>query len=302
MTAPGPRPEGVDAAHAVVSVCIPTYNRADRLVRAVESVLAQDHPAIEVVISDNHSTDSTEAWCRSLADADPRVQYVRNDRNLGPTANFNQARARATGAFVMWLGDDDRLEPDYVRTSLAELERDPSLVLVTGSVRYLAEGAYTHTAEPVELADDDGQARVLRYYRSVTDNGTFYGLTPRWAADAASPMPDLMGNDWFLLAELAWLGSFRTVTTTAVDRDTGGATRSLRDVARSAGFSRFEAEAPQLAIACSAGRSILRSPVYADLGWRRAVLAARVTGVLYRRLLPEAAGKLVKRFRGGRSR
>ncbi len=301
MTAPGSRFEGAATARARVSVCIPTYNRADRLARAVQSVLAQDHPEIEVVISDNHSTDSTEEWCRALADTDARVQYVRNDRNLGPTANFNQARARATGDYVMWLGDDDRLEPDYVRACLAEFERDPSLVLVTGTVRYLVQGEPTRTARPVELVDEDGWTRVLHYYGSVRDNGTFYGLTPRWAAEATSPMPNLMGNDWFLLAELAWLGTFRTVAATAVDRDTGGATSSLRDVARSAGFSRFEAEAPQLAIACSAGWSILRSPVFTGLGWRRVALAASATGILCRRLLPEAAGKLVDRCRGGRA-
>lgn len=302
MTARGPRLEGVDPARALVSICIPTYNRADRLARAVQTALAQDHPAIEVVISDNHSTDATEAWCRSLAGSDVRVTYVRNDRNVGPTANFNQARSLATGDFLMWLGDDDQLEPDYVSACLSAFAEDPSLALVTGTVRYLAEGAYTHTADAIELDDDDGAARVLQYYARVRDNGTFYGLAPRWAADAASPMPERMGNDWFLLAELAWMGRFRTVATTAVDRDTGGATRSLRDVARSAGFSRFEAEAPQLAIACSAGWSILRSPVYAELGWRRVVLAARATWVLARRLLPEAAGKVIERARGGGAR
>lgn len=285
-------------ASALVSICIPTFNRADRLARAVASALAQDHPAIEVVISDNHSTDATEEWCRALADEDTRVTYVRNDRNVGPTANFNQARSLATGDFLMWLGDDDQLEPNYVSACLEAFEHDPSLVLATGTVRYLAQGVHTHTAEPIELTDADRRARVLRYYSRVTDNGTFYGLAPRWAAEAASPMPNRMGNDWFILAELAWMGRFRAVPTTAVDRDTGGATRSLRDVGRSAGFSRFETEAPQLAISLSAGWSILRSPVYADLGWRRALLAAQATWVLARRLLPEAAGKVVERARG----
>lgn len=281
----------------LVSICVPTFNRRDRLERAVLSALDQDHTNLEVIVSDNASTDSTEEYCEVLVTQDSRVKYVRNPVNIGPTANFNQVRSLSSGAYVMWLGDDDLIDRGYVSACLQEFTADPYLTLVTGEVRYVSDGAYTHSGRVVELLEADRHQRVRNYYEQVSDNGTFYGLSPRWAVDQLGPMRSQMGNDWFLLAELAYLGTFRTARGVAIHRDTGGATRSLRDVARSAGFSKFEAEAPQLAISCNAGWHILRSAVFAELRWRRIGLAGQVTWSLLRRLMPEASRKLRARLR-----
>src|SRR5436309_10768157 len=84
----------------LVSIGVPTYERAATLERAVQSALAQTHDRLEVVISDNGSGDRTEELCRELAARDPRVRYLRHERNLGSTANFNHLFEVCSGEYV----------------------------------------------------------------------------------------------------------------------------------------------------------------------------------------------------------
>ncbi len=80
-----------------VSIAIPTYNRAATLERAVRSALGQTHADLEVVVSDNASTDGTPELLRRLAASDPRLRSVRQDANHGMVANLNAAAALRAG-------------------------------------------------------------------------------------------------------------------------------------------------------------------------------------------------------------
>ena len=109
----------------------------------------------------------------------------------------------------------------------------------------------------------------------------------------------------FLLASMAFLGPFRAVDDVTVHRATGGLTRSLRHVARSAGFSRFEAAAPQLALVGSVLRDVgWHNPVYRPLGPPgRLWLAARCAGTFFWRFVVLNVPELFRRIVGrGRDR
>jgi glycosyltransferase involved in cell wall biosynthesis len=281
---------------AMVTVGLPTYNRLSSLRRAVDSVLAQDHPAIELVICDNASTDGTEAYCRELAEARAEVRYERSPENVGATENFNRARAAATSEYFMWLGDDDWLDPAYVSRCVAELERDPGVVLAAGDFRYYEAGEFVRDGARVALQHGHGDVRVLGYYRRVTDNGMFYGVIRRSSLEQVPPMSNRMGDDWCLVAELAFLGGVVHVDGVAVHRDLGGATRSLANVARQGGHSRVEREWPQLAIAGWAARDIgWASPVYRPLGrFRRLVLGALCGLTVIVRFIPKKVPKYLR--------
>ena len=111
----------------LVSIGIPTYNRERLIGRAIESALNQDYPNIEIVISDNASTDATSEVCRRYAQEQPNVRYVRQPRNLGAIRNFDEVLRQSSGQFFMWLGDDDWLDPNYVRLALARLNLNPEV-------------------------------------------------------------------------------------------------------------------------------------------------------------------------------
>ena len=98
----------------LVSIIIPTFDRPRYLQEAIEAVLAQTYPKIEVLVFDNGTLDETLAVAGDAARRDPRVRFQRNKRNLGMSANFNALAQAARGEFLVAIGDDDRLLPEFV--------------------------------------------------------------------------------------------------------------------------------------------------------------------------------------------
>src|SRR5438309_3777499 len=93
------------------SLLIPTRNRLDYLRFAVDSVLRQGNDDWELIISDNDSTSDVRGYIDSLADS--RIHYSRTENFISVTDNWNRALEKATGDYVIMLGDDDCLLRDY---------------------------------------------------------------------------------------------------------------------------------------------------------------------------------------------
>lgn len=117
-----------------VSVLIPVYNRPELIVRSVRSALSQTYPNLEVVVSDNASTDSTWQVVQRLAAEDSRIRVFRNDMNLGPTRNWIRALAEATGDYVKVLFSDDWLEPTCVERLVDRMQGQPDVSLAFTAV------------------------------------------------------------------------------------------------------------------------------------------------------------------------
>ncbi|GAA3137161.1 bifunctional glycosyltransferase/CDP-glycerol:glycerophosphate glycerophosphotransferase [Streptosporangium carneum] len=121
------------------SVVVIAYNDAARLPRAVRSVLGQSLRNIEVIISDDGSTDGTERVARGLARQDRRVRYLRRDANSGGCgAPRNDGVAAARAPYVMFLDSDDELTRHACKSMLLELERTGA-DFVTGQISRLYE-------------------------------------------------------------------------------------------------------------------------------------------------------------------
>ncbi|MGZ3744456.1 MAG: glycosyltransferase family 2 protein [Pseudobdellovibrionaceae bacterium] len=129
-----------------VSIIIPTFNRASFLVEAIESALAQDYGDLEVVISDNASTDYTSEVARYFS-KDPRVKYFRNAENIGMVKNWHKAVFEyATGEWFLILSDDDILTNPYFVSQAVQLIKSAKDVTVVYSNSYvLDEGLKTLT-------------------------------------------------------------------------------------------------------------------------------------------------------------
>jgi glycosyltransferase involved in cell wall biosynthesis len=99
---------------SLVTIAIPTFNRLEYLKEAVASALAQTYERIEVLIGDDGTTEAIRQWGQSLASREPRVRYQRNQKNLGLAGNWNALSDAARGRFLVIIGDDDRLLPEFV--------------------------------------------------------------------------------------------------------------------------------------------------------------------------------------------
>ncbi len=103
-----------------VTITVIVYNDAERLPRAVASLLRQTHPAIEIIISDDHSTDATPSVARELEASDPRIRYLRLPENSGGcSAPRNRALEIARAPYLMFLDSDDELPENAVALLLA---------------------------------------------------------------------------------------------------------------------------------------------------------------------------------------
>ncbi len=114
-----------------VSIIIPTFNRDKYLTRAVSSALAQDYNDMEVIVSDNDSTDDTGVVVESFMD-DKRFKYFKNSKNLGMAPNWRKAlNEYATGDFFIILSDDDYLiDNQYISKAVKLINTDPEIVIV----------------------------------------------------------------------------------------------------------------------------------------------------------------------------
>ena len=105
------RPHEAHAVTSLVSVVLPTHNRAESLARAAASVLTQNIAELELVVVDDCSTDATPDVLDRLTATEPRVRVVRNDTALGPCEARNRGLAVAHGDFVGFCDDDDAWVP-----------------------------------------------------------------------------------------------------------------------------------------------------------------------------------------------
>lgn len=111
---------------ARVSVIIPTYNSAPFLATAIDSVLAQTYPDVEVIVVDDGSTDDTQAI---IAHYDQQIRYIHQE-NRGPAAARNTGFHASQGDYLLFLDSDDLIPPDKLELQVAFLAQQPDVGLV----------------------------------------------------------------------------------------------------------------------------------------------------------------------------
>jgi glycosyltransferase involved in cell wall biosynthesis len=268
-----------------VSVGIPTYNHAEMLRRAVESVLAQHYRNIEVVISDNASTDGTRALCDELCRRDGRVRYVRQPVNIGLTANFSEAFKVSRGAFYMVLPDDDWLDPSYISQCVRTLQEDPELAAACGKPRMYRGMEFSFEGACDNLLQKSGEQRIVTYFKRVWENPAIHGLMRREMLVTVPPMQNTFAGDWIYIASVAFKGRIKTVDSALINKSLGGVSSSWERSVRTLGLPSYQAKIrglPYLIILWSVFKDIAwASPVYRSLGRvARFSLACRACWVL----------------------
>jgi glycosyltransferase involved in cell wall biosynthesis len=192
----------------LVSIGLPVFNGERFLAEAVESLLDQTYRNIELIISDNASTDATADICRRYAAADSRVRYSRVPENIGGVPNANRVFTLASGTYYMLAADDDIWQPTYVERCVECLERDPGAVLVCSEMAIIDEtGVITRRVEFPRTADSERPADRLREFTDIfTITDAAYGVT---RADTMRQTPLFVihpGHDRIFLAEMALRG------------------------------------------------------------------------------------------------
>jgi glycosyltransferase involved in cell wall biosynthesis len=196
------------------TVAVPVYNGEKYLPAALDSVREQDEPDIEILISDNGSTDATEEICRAAAAEDARIRYVRHEQNRGGRWNFTHLVDLASTPYLTWAAADDVRRPAFVRRCLEVFaESDPATVSVHSRTQIIdAGGLVTEDLNDADLACDEPtpHQRMGHFLRAQAAH-LFYGLHRTDALRRTRGIRPTVGNDLVLLAELACQGPFALV-------------------------------------------------------------------------------------------
>ena len=204
-----PSPESPLVSRPIVSIGLPVYNGARYLRRSVQSMLAQTYTELEIVISDNASTDETEAICREMAAADPRIRYSRNEVNLGAARNYNRVFELAGGKYFKWAAHDDECHPAMIERCVAALEAAPPSVTMVYPLGELIDEQGATLRSPldrIESRDPRPHRRLAHLLRSLNMCDPVFGVYRSEYLRKTQLIGPFCGADYVMLGELAMLG------------------------------------------------------------------------------------------------
>jgi len=195
----------------LVSIGMPLYNGASTIRRALSSILAQEYSNLEIILSDDCSTDETIAICQKMTAGDGRVQIHPAGRNQGAIWNFNNTFRLSKGKYFLWAAQDDIRDPCYVSKCVELLENDETAVL-----------CHCYYADVLESTDNikhirnlDAVAgienvcrRFLSAYKCGIGATSFYGLIRSNALRRTHLWENYLGSDIALFNELTLHGKF----------------------------------------------------------------------------------------------
>jgi glycosyltransferase involved in cell wall biosynthesis len=226
---------------------VPIHEDVVHLRAALESLLAQDHPAFAVLVADDSRSDQPGEIVREYERADPRLRYERNPARLGLIGNWRHVFLRARevhpeAAFFAWGSDHDLWEPGWLSALARELEAHPAAVLaypyddvVDGGGQQL-QGPWSF-----DTAGDRRGVRFVRTLRRMVAGDMVYGLYRAETLERCGALRDVVLPDRLLLAELSLAGEFRQVPELLWHR------RRLDRPARSAAETLFAGRPPRSA-------------------------------------------------------
>jgi glycosyltransferase involved in cell wall biosynthesis len=147
----------------VVSVVMPAYNAEAFIAGSIESVLAQEHAAFELIVVDDGSTDGTASVAALYAGADPRVRLIRCANSGKPSIARNIGIAEASGDYLSFLDSDDTWLPGRLALMVAAMQGHPEWLAAFHDLEYMAaDGRWTGTTYLKDTGFTDIAADYLR--------------------------------------------------------------------------------------------------------------------------------------------
>lgn len=194
-----------------VSIGVPVRNGGELFVHAVQSVLNQTEQRLEIIISDNASTDGTADYIRHLARCDPRIRIFHQDPPISAYDNFHFVLSKAASPYFMWAAHDDRRDPNFVAKLADKLDACPEAILAFGDLQIIAPGDHQGWPQPF-MFSTVGLGRLARLTKaSSLQCFHIYGL---WRTEALRRIPYAYCSWWAdlpMMMAAAWMGIFAYV-------------------------------------------------------------------------------------------
>ncbi len=196
----------------VITIGLLTFNRANLITRAIESVVNQTFKDFELIISDDNSFDNTKEVIGYYCIDDTRIKYIKQT-GIGMTKNFLEVLKLAKGKYFMWLCDDDYLSEDYLEKTISFLKNNKNYSLVCGTTKFFDNSGVWDRKEVLELEDENALKRVINYFKKVNSNIILYGLMTREEISNFI-YPDTFGADLFWSSQIVYSGKVKVLSDT----------------------------------------------------------------------------------------
>jgi glycosyltransferase involved in cell wall biosynthesis len=224
----------------LVTIGLPTYNRPGGLQKCLQSILNQTYKNLEIIISDNHSTDEqVQQIILTAAANDKRIKHFRQPVNIGLEGNFNFVFSKASADLFTWVSDDDYFDTNYIEACVTFLKNNPDYVLCSGIARYYYKNEFYFVENMLPVANKSAAFRVFSFFKKMEKNGKFYGVF-RNKLFLQEPLTKTIGCDWNFMAKLAIFGKLGFSEKTFYHRSLDGNSSSRRKMINRAGFKNLK--------------------------------------------------------------
>jgi glycosyltransferase involved in cell wall biosynthesis len=193
----------------LVTIGLPVYNSERYLPESLNSLLSQTYSNFTLIISDNASTDGTADICRECAASDSRVQYYRNDVNIGNPGNFNRVFQLCTTKYLKWATSDDLWAPTFLERAIKVMESDESIALCyPKSFVIEGDGEPQPYEDNLHLMQDDPAERFLTLIERIALAHQHLGVIRTSCLRQTHLLAPYPTSDINLLAELTLYGKY----------------------------------------------------------------------------------------------
>lgn len=267
----------------LITIGIPTYNRPKELSRVLDAVLCQTYTNIEIIVSNNKSSDPEVKFvAEKYASADPRIKYYHQNKPIPVMDHFKFVSEQATGEYFMFLADDDWIDPNYIEECFNFLSKNSDYSLVCGKCAYhRQDGTLIEDIPMANCESDRAVARLLVFYRNVKLNGYYYGLR-RTNVGKKIPMQNIIATDWVYVAALIFRGKVRVMDSTYMHITAGGMSNSVGEMNRNLGSNNFFTKNfAGFISAKNAAVSVFAPGMYLLNFFSKITLAIRIFAILY---------------------
>lgn len=199
-----------------VSIGMPLFNGERYMRESIDSILTQTFEDLELIISDNASTDATREIVLDYAARDPRIRYYRNEHNMGAAYNYNRVIELAEGEYFKHAAYDDILSPTNIQRCVEELNRYPTCVLAYTMMMTIDENGRPIEELPasLDLRQPSAWRRYVEFNR-VMDPGRMcdpvFGLFRTSVLRQTRMLQRFMSADVFLLLEMTLRGEIHEI-------------------------------------------------------------------------------------------
>ena len=197
-----------------VTVGVPVYNGHHYLHAALDALLAQDFPDLEVIVADNASTDDSLAIACGYAERDPRVTVHPSTTNRGAAWNFNRTLDLASGRWFKWAACDDICSPSFIRRCVEAFEVAPDSIVLAYPKTVIIDEAGKRVRDfedGFDLRQPAPHERLAAMLSVRTDYHPVFGLIRTDALRRTQAIGNYVASDVALLVELCLMGEFHEV-------------------------------------------------------------------------------------------